>query len=104
MINLAITLVVVEMEQQQTNRQEEGKQNCSNVLNLTSTHFFCLAKTPLIIDMAIITIKQMEDEKKTLKVNGNSRANWFSLVQPQPLLAIEMIGRGKEPKKNIQIL
>jgi hypothetical protein len=31
--------MAMEMEQQQTNCQEEGKQKCSNVLNLTSTHF-----------------------------------------------------------------
>jgi hypothetical protein len=32
------------MEQQQTIFQEEGKQKCSNVLNLASTHFFSLAR------------------------------------------------------------
>ncbi len=53
----------MEMEQQQKNCQEEGKQNCSNVLNLTSTHFFCLARAPLITEMARVAIKQMEDEK-----------------------------------------
>jgi len=35
------------------------------LLNLISTHFFCLTKAPLITKMARIAIKQMEDEKKT---------------------------------------
>jgi hypothetical protein len=34
-------------------------------MNLASTHFFCLAKAPLITKMAGVAIKQMEDEKKT---------------------------------------
>jgi len=57
----------MEMEQQQTNCEEEGKQNCSNVLNLASTHFFCLARAPLITKMAWVAIKQVEDEEKKHK-------------------------------------
>ncbi len=37
--------------------------------------------------------------KKDIKINGSSRVNWFSLVQPQPLSEVKMIGGGKEPKK-----
>jgi hypothetical protein len=58
--------MVVELEQHQTNCQE-GKQNCSNVLNLASTYFFCLAKALLIIEMVRVTIKKMEDENKNIK-------------------------------------
>jgi hypothetical protein len=43
------------------------KKNCLNVLNLASTHFFCLAKALLIIEMARVTIKQMEDENENIK-------------------------------------
>jgi PIN domain nuclease of toxin-antitoxin system len=62
--------VAMEMEQQQTNCQEEGKQKCSNVLNFTSTHFFSLTRAPLIAKMARIAINKRR-MKKRQKICGS---------------------------------
>jgi hypothetical protein len=59
--------VAMEMEQQQTNYQEEGKQKCSNVLYLTSTHFFSLTRAPLIAKMARVAINKRRMKKKHKK-------------------------------------
>jgi hypothetical protein len=57
----------MEMEQQQTNCQEEGKQKCSNVLNLASTHFFHLVGAPLIAKMARVAINKRRMKKRHKK-------------------------------------
>jgi hypothetical protein len=99
MINLTITLVAMEMEQQQTNCQEEGKQNCSNVLNLTSTHFFCLAKAPLIIKMARMAIKQMEDEKKDIINQWNLKSQLLFISSTTTLFSNRDDRKGKRTQK-----
>jgi hypothetical protein len=67
MINLAIAPMATEMEQQQTNCQEEGKQKCSNVLNLASTHFFNLVGAPLIAKMGRVAINKSKMKKRHKK-------------------------------------
>jgi hypothetical protein len=60
--------MAMEMEQQQTNCQEEGKKKNLNVLNLTSTHFFSLTRTPLIAKMARVAINKRRMKKNKIKM------------------------------------
>jgi hypothetical protein len=68
----------MEMEQQQTNYQEEGKQKCSNVLNFTSTHFFSLTRAPLIAKMARVAIDKRRMKKRQKICGSLSRHVLFS--------------------------
>jgi hypothetical protein len=47
--------------------QRGGKTNHSNVLNLASTHFFSLAKAPLIAKMARVAINKRRMKKRHKK-------------------------------------
>jgi hypothetical protein len=94
----------MEMKQQQTNCQEEGKQNCSNVLNLASTHFFCLVRTPLIIEMVGVTITQMEDEKKNIRSRWKFKNQLVFISSTTTPFGSKDDRRGKRTQKNIQIL
>jgi hypothetical protein len=57
--------MAMEMEQQETNCQEKGKQKCSNVLNFTSTYFFNLTIAFLIAKMARVAINKRRMKTKT---------------------------------------
>jgi hypothetical protein len=59
--------MAMEMEQQEKNCQEEGKQDCSNVLNLASTHLFSFARALLIAKMTRVAINKRRMKKRHRK-------------------------------------
>jgi hypothetical protein len=90
----------MEMEQKQTNCEEEGKQSCSIVLNLASTHFFCLAKAPLITKMVGVAIKQVEDEKKNIRSRWKFKTQLVFISSTTTSFGNKDDRRGKKPQQN----
>jgi hypothetical protein len=90
------------MEQQQTNCQEEGKQKCSNVLNLTSTHFLVWPE-PFDSKDGKSNNKQKEDEKKRQKICG-SLSQLVILSSTTYSFSNKDDERGKRNQKDIQVL